>query len=84
MSVDHVSPQASRTSTFEDDVADEVRQALADSGYAELQRLEVLVDGHEVCLRGHVSTRYLRQKAEFLTLSIPDVGILRSEIEVGS
>lgn len=68
--------------TFEDLVANEVTDALHATGYNQLRYLEVVVDGHEVWLRGRVPSYFLKQKAEFITLSIPDVGIFHSEIEV--
>lgn len=77
-----VSEDLNQAGTFEDLVTSEVTEALRATGYNQLRYLDVAVDGHEVWLRGRLPSYFLKQKAEFIVLSIPDVGIFHSEIEV--
>lgn len=76
------SPASTSTRTFEDSLACEITEALRNTGYSELEQLEVIVDGHDICVQGSVSRFFLRQKAEFAILSLPSVSTFRSRIEV--
>lgn len=66
----------------EDELVEEVRSALRRTGYLELYGIDVRVDGRDVLLRGHVPSYFLKQKAESVTRGIPNVCILKSDIEV--
>lgn len=68
--------------SFEDELVQEIALALRRSGYLELIDIDVIVDGHDVLLRGRVPSYFLKQKAEFLARSLPNVATLNSDIEV--
>lgn len=68
--------------TFEDDLAEEIALALRGTGYLELYDVDVSVDGHDVLLRGCLPSYFMKQKAEYVTRSIPGVVTLKSDIEV--
>lgn len=68
--------------SFEDVLVDDIMSALRSTGYLELFDLDVVVDGHDVLLRGRVPSYYIKQKAEFMIRSMPGVATLHSDIEV--
>ena len=72
------------TLKFEEELAREIRQALGKTGYAELEQLEIIVNGHDVCLRGGVSSYFLRQKAECAISSVTSISKFQSLIEVNN
>ena len=76
------SEESRAINTFEDELISEIVAALRNTGYSELAQLEVIVDGHEICLRGKVSNLHLLHKAEFVVMSLPSVSTFRSEIDV--
>lgn len=71
-----------RQPTFEDELVQDIALALRRTGYLELFDIDVTVDGHDVLLRGCVPSYFMKQKAEFVTRSLPNVGTLKSDIEV--
>lgn len=71
-----------RQPLFLDDLVQEIDLALKRTGYPELFDIDVIVDGRDVLLRGRVPCYFMKQKAEFVTRSIPTVATLKSDIEV--
>lgn len=63
-------------------LANDVVSALQNTGYLQLQDLEVLVDGHGVRLRGTLPSFYLRQKAHHIALRVPGVLNLVDDVDV--
>jgi osmotically-inducible protein OsmY len=59
-----------------------VARKLAESGYAELRTLNVVVTGRNVMLRGKLTSFYLKQVAQSVVSALPDVDGLCNEIEV--
>lgn len=62
----------------------QIVQSLCNSGYGELRLLEIIVVGRDVCIRGKLSSYFLRQKAECFIRAHRAVQELRSEIDVTS
>jgi osmotically-inducible protein OsmY len=55
---------------------------LAATGYAELRNVNVIVTGRKIVLRGTVTSFYLKQMAQSVVATLPDVDGLSNEIEV--
>jgi len=60
----------------------EILAAWRESGYVELENIQIEGDADNVVLSGRVSTFFLRQKAECLALTLAGAGRLESRIEV--
>ncbi|WP_202920264.1 BON domain-containing protein [Urbifossiella limnaea] len=60
------------------------RQALAQTSYGWLQRVEVVLEAGRLVLRGEVPSFYLKQLAQVAVLALPDVPGLRNELRVTS
>jgi hypothetical protein len=63
-------------------LAEAVGRALRATGYPPLWQVEVSVSGHQVSLRGHVPSYYLKQIAQTVVLALPEVLDLRNDLEV--
>lgn len=63
-------------------VLEGVKQALARSGYAPLQRVRVEVHEGLVVLRGRLSSYYHKQRAQEAAKRVPGVEALNNEIVV--
>lgn len=63
-------------------IADKVGLAMRNTGYRQLQTLNVRVDGGEVCLQGCLPSYYLKQIAQHAVLAVPGVRAIVDDIVV--
>jgi osmotically-inducible protein OsmY len=63
-------------------LADAVRSALHRTGHGWLQRVVVAIEGGSVVLRGKVPSFYLKQMAQAAVMAVPDVEVMRNELQV--
>jgi osmotically-inducible protein OsmY len=61
-----------------------VSNALKQSGYGQLRRLELQCDGDSISLAGQVPTYFLKQFAQSTVMSVPGVNGVTNEIRVVS
>jgi osmotically-inducible protein OsmY len=64
------------------DLAEQIEQALKDSGYAALGSVDVAVDDGHVTLRGPVRSFHLKQVATSVVLPLDGVKGLNNELSV--
>jgi osmotically-inducible protein OsmY len=62
--------------------AEHVRRALGATGYPPLRKVEVLVQGRRVILRGSVPSYFMKQVAQAAALDVPGIGEVVNEVEV--
>jgi osmotically-inducible protein OsmY len=62
----------------------DVREALRQTGYGDLHRVDVSVQGTRVCLNGRVSSFFLKQIAQTSVQTVPGVTELQNNLCVGA
>ena len=64
--------------------AEQIRRVLRESGYGELRLVAVTARDEVVVLEGQVSCFYLKQIAQTVALTVPEVHKLSNELKVGA
>lgn len=59
-----------------------IAESLRESGYPELQNLEVSHAYERILLQGRVQTYFLKQVAQALVLSVPGVTAVENQVDV--
>jgi osmotically-inducible protein OsmY len=62
----------------------DVQAALRQSGYGDLHRVDVSVQGTRVCLNGRVSSFFLKQIAQTSVHSVPGITEVQNNLCVGA
>jgi hypothetical protein len=70
------SPQQGRS------LGEAIAAAYKESGYGELEGLDIHTDGNRVVISGKVSSFFVRQKAECIGLHLAGLGNLESHVQV--
>ena len=76
------SPFETGTTVTDDEIADAVCLALQNTGYLQIQNLQVRVDEHDVYLRGLLPSYFLKQIAQQVVMGVPGVKALIDDIDV--
>ncbi len=61
-----------------------ISDALRQTGYGQLRRIELQCDGDSFTIAGRVPTYFLKQFAQTTVMGVPGVGCVNNEIEVVS
>lgn len=75
-------PFASTLLTSDDRILDDIRLAFRNSGYHELQQVELEIKDGDVHLTGVLPTHYCRQVAQLSVMRVPGVATVNNAIKV--
>lgn len=75
-------PFASTLLTSDDRILDDIRRAFQNSGYRELQQVELEIKNGDVQLSGVLPTHYCRQVAQLSVMRVPGVSMVENTIKV--
>lgn len=65
-------------------LARDLKESLDKTGYTQLSKLQVLIEGANVCLRGRLSSYFLKQKALHVALANSEIASLIDDIVVAN
>lgn len=75
-------PKTPRVPTAEELIVSHIRQALENSGYEQLRKIQAYYHHGRVVLQGRVTTYYLKQVAQESIRVIPEVNEIDNDLQV--